>query len=202
MEEVCDALDPCFAASLPRRRDDYDPAEFCRQARSAGAISEQFSIQQQTSKQGSPPEDNVAAVTRLLGSPMPTSLLDPSGVHLNLSPNQGITHSGAFSPSPFHTLLQSPCGATLDDSPYQGLSHPPAKHSPVSAAAQHTAAQASRQAAVGHAHGQRYEQQSTTRAMNASEHASTAMLVPVPAPPPIEDKSQVTQLIAFKQGCS
>lgn len=131
----------------------------------------------------------------LFGSPlphMPSSLQDPSTAHLSLSPNRGISQSGAFSPSPFHTLFQSPSGATLDDSPYQSLSHSPAKHSPVSAAAQHTAAQASRQAAAGHAQGQRSEQPTTTRAMDSAEHASTGLLVPVPAPAALETDPQVT----------
>lgn len=130
----------------------------------------------------------------LFGSPlphMPNSLHDSSGVHMSLSPNRSSIQSGAFSPGPFHTLFQSPSGATLDDSPYQSLSQPPAKHSPVSAAAQHTAVQASRQAAVGQAQGQRGEQQSTTRTVDAPERSSTSMLVPMPPPAVLEVRIQV-----------
>ncbi|DBB18290.1 TPA: hypothetical protein ACH3X3_003249 [Trebouxia sp. C0006] len=153
-----------------------------RQSQGSDTTSERPLAEQYTHKDGSP---HGVSVSMLFGSPlphMPTSLHDSSAAHLSMSPNRGITHSGAFSPSPFHTLFQSPSGATLDDSPYQSLSHPPAKHSPVSAAAQHTAAQASRQAAAGQAQGQRSEQQSHSLAMDASERSSTGMLVPMPAP--------------------
>lgn len=164
-----------------------------RQSQGSDTTCERPLAEQYTHKDGSP---HGVSVSMLFGSPlphMPTSLHDSSAAHLSMSPNRGITHSGAFSPSPFHTLFQSPSGATLDDSPYQSLSHPPAKHSPVSAAAQHTAAQASRQAAAGQAQGQRSEQQSHSLAMDASERSSTGMLVPMPAPVAApESKPQVT----------
>lgn len=165
----------------------------CRQSQGSDTTSERPFAEQYTQKDGSP---HGVSVSMLFGSPlphMPSSLHDSSAAHLSMSPNRGITHSGAFSPSPFHTLFQSPSGATLDDSPYQSLSYPPAKHSPVSAAAQHTAAQASRQAAAGQAQGQRSEQQNPTRAVDVSERSSTGMLVPMPAPAVPESKPQVTK---------
>ncbi len=194
------ALAPSILSTLPVRRHvanlvAYEVRCYCRQSQEAVTAAERPNTEQQISKDGSLYEVSTAAVTMLFGSPlphMPTSLHDSSAAHLSLSPNRGITHSGAFSPSPFHNLFQSPSGATLDDSPYQSLSHPPAKHSPVSAAAQHTAAQASRQAAAGQAQAQRGEQQSTTGAMDAPERTSAGMLVPVPAPSPLESKPQVT----------
>ena len=163
-----------------------------RQSQGSDTTSKRPLAEQYTHKDGSP---HGVSVSMLFGSPlphMPSSLHDSSAAHLSMSPNRGITHSDACSPSPFHTLFQSPSGATLDDSPYQSLSHPPAKHSPVSAAAQHTAAQASRQAAAGQAQGQRGEQQNHTRAVDASERNSTGLLVPMPAPAAPESKPQVT----------
>lgn len=121
----------------------------------------------------------------LFGSPlphMPRSPQDSSAAHLGLSPHQTAAKSGIFSPGAFQSLFQSPSGATLDDSPFQSLSRPPAKHSPVSAAAQYSAAQASRQASVGQAQAQRKEQQhSTAGAADTKDHIA-GMLVPVSAP--------------------
>ena len=125
----------------------------------------------------------------LFGSPLPhlpNSLQDT--VHLALSPNRHTIQAGTFSPSPFHTLFHSPPGANLDDSPYHSLTHPTVRHSPVSAAAQHTAVQASRQAAVGQAQGQRGEQQSLSRPTDALERTSTAMLIPMSAPASMKAK--------------
>jgi len=182
--------------TLPARVLTYTTMRFdvnCRQSQGSDTTSERPFAEQYTQKDGSP---HGVSVSMLFGSPlphMPSSLHDSSAAHLSMSPNRGITHSGAFSPSPFHTLFQSPSGATLDDSPYQSLSDPPAKHSPVSAAAQHTAAQASRQAAAGQAQGQRSEQQKPNRAVDVSERSSTSMLVPMPAPAVPESKPQVTK---------
>ena len=127
------------------------------------------------------PEHSPAELKMLFGSPLshlPNSLQD--AVHLALSPSRTGLQSGNFSPSPFH-LFHSPPGATLDDSPYQSLTRPVVKHSPVSAAAQHTAVQASRQAAVGQAQGQRGDAQNISRSADALERTSTAMLIPMSA---------------------
>lgn len=139
----------------------------------------------------------------LFGSPlphMPRSPQDSSAAHLGLSPHQTAAKSGIFSPGAFQSLFQSPSGATLDDSPFQSLSRPPAKHSPVSAAAQYSAAQASRQASVGQAQAQRMEQQhSTAGAADTKDHIA-GMLVPVSAPAVSMANEQV--LTRKKQGPS
>ena len=156
-----------------------------------------------TQSNDSPPADT-GAVTMLFGSPlphMPRSPLDSSAAHLGLSPHQNGTHSGVFSPGALQSLFQSPSGATLDDSPFHSLSRPPAKHSPVSAAAQYSATQASRQASVGQAQAQRMEQQhSTVGAADAKEQTSAGMLVPVNAPAALMADKQVTKPL-FSQHC-
>ena len=109
-----------------------------------------------------------AAVAQHSHSPMKNSLQSP------------ITHSGMFSPNQFHSLFQSPPGATLDDSPFHSLSQPVKKHSPVTAAAQRTAAQATRRAAAGQAHG-RVELSSSLQTQDAAA-VLASLLVPVAGP--------------------
>lgn len=132
----------------------------------------------------------------LFGSPlphMPRSPRDTSAAHLGLSPHENATQSGMFSPGALQSLFQSPSGATLDDSPFHSLSCPPAKHSPVSAAAQYSATQASRQASVGQAQAQRMEQQhNTAGTADTKEHTSAGMLVPVNGPAALIANKQVT----------
>lgn len=162
----------------------------CR--RHSGGVSRLAGQSRQTQQYGTTGSEaahSPASLQMLFGSPLshlPSSLQD--AVSLALSPNRAGVQSGSFSPSPFQTLFQSPTGATLDDSPYQALSHPIVKHSPVSAAAQHTAAQASRQAAVGQAQGQRGEPHHTSRAADILERTSTAMLIPLSAPSTMQVK--------------
>ena len=132
----------------------------------------------------------------LFGSPlphMPRSPRDTSAAHLGLSPHQNATQSGMFSPGALQSLFQSPSGATLDDSPFHSLSCPPAKHSPVSAAAQYSATQASRQASVGQAQAQRIEQQhNTAGTADTKAHTSAGVLVPVNGPAALMANKQVT----------
>lgn len=124
----------------------------------------------------------------LLGSPLPHMANSVQGAALaHHSPGRGSPHSGMFSPSHFHSLFQSPPGATLDDSPFQGLSQPMKRHSPVTAAAQHNAAQATRKAAAGQAHG-RTEHSTSIQTQDAAA-VLASLLVPVAAP---AEQSQVT----------
>ena len=117
----------------------------------------------------------------LFGSPLPhiaSSLHEVA--HHSHSPIRSSPHSGMFSPNHFHSLLQSPAGATLDDSPFQSLSQPAKKHSPVTAAAQHTAAQATRKAAAGQAHG--HSEHSSSMQTHDAAAVLASLLVPVAAP--------------------
>ena len=138
----------------------------------------------------------------LFGSPLPHMPRSPLDTSASLSPHQNATQSGIFSPGALQSLFQSPSGATLDDSPFHSLSHPPAKHSPVSAAAQYSATQASRQASVGQAQAQRMEQQhSTVGAADTKEQTSAAMLVPVNAPAALMANKQVTNQMCTPIPC-
>ena len=116
---------------------------------------------------------------------MAASLHEAAAAHHSHSPMRNslqspLTHSSMFSPKQFHSLFQSPPGASLDDSPFHSLSQPVKKHSPVTAAAQRTAAQATRKAAAGQAHG-RNELSSALQTQDAAA-VLASLLVPVAGP--------------------
>lgn len=132
----------------------------------------------------------------LLGSPVPhlaNTLQAAATAQATQSPLKTSPHAGLFSPTQFHSLFQSPPGATLDDSPFQSLSQPIKRHSPVTAAAQRSAAQATRKAAAGQAHG-RVEHSTSMQTQDAAA-VLASLLVPVAAPAQQLQVMYVIQLI-------